>query len=114
MSQAPARPGIAGALCEALAFAPANAATGHLTVGRGTLRGAPVEVALLENRVASGSVGRGEAAALAALFRRVASERQPLVLFIDSAGARISEGLAALGSFRDLFRAWNRRLDSQE
>jgi hypothetical protein len=62
-------------------------------------------VAVVENFAASGSLGRQESQRLATLFGIVAAEKSPLVLFLDSAGAKVSEGLAALGAFRHLFRA---------
>jgi hypothetical protein len=99
------RPSILDALREALNFIPVGDPAGNLTVGRGTGVSRAVEVALLENRQASGSVGQVEADALIAVLERVGRDRSPLVLYIDSAGAKISEGLAALGAFRRLFRA---------
>ena len=93
------------ALRQAIAFEPIGDAHGNLTVGRGQLDRRPLHVALIENRIASGSLGALEAEKLAALFRIVARERSSLVLFLDSAGARVSEGLKALGAFRNLYRA---------
>ena len=55
--------------------------------------------------LASGSLGTVEAKRLAALLKIVAQQRSPLVLYLDSAGAKVSEGLAALGAFRRIFRA---------
>jgi acetyl-CoA carboxylase beta subunit len=94
-----------GALREAIAFEPAGSPTGNLTLGRGTLDARPLHVAVVENFAASGSLGRQESQRLATLFGIVAAEKSPLVLFLDSAGAKVSEGLAALGAFRHLFRA---------
>jgi hypothetical protein len=79
--------------------------TGNLTLGRGRLAGRVLRVGLVENRVASGSLGALECQRLAALFSVAAREGSGLVLFLDSAGARVSEGLAALGAFRTLYRA---------
>ena len=93
------------ALREALAFEPLGEPVGNLTVGRGNLGARPVRVALIENRAASGSLGARESERLGALFRIAASEHASLVLYIDSAGAKVSEGLAALGAFRHLYRA---------
>jgi Carboxyl transferase domain/Malonate decarboxylase gamma subunit (MdcE) len=78
---------------------------GNITLGRGRLHGQPVHVALIENRIASGSLGVKECEKLASLFRIVAVQKTPLLLYIDSAGARVSEGLPALGAFRRLMRA---------
>ena len=104
MSTLPAS-ALVAALREALAVEPLGEAVGNLTIARGQLDGRPVRVALIENRVASGALGARESERLAALFRVAARERSGLVLFIDSAGAKVSEGLRALGAFRTLYRA---------
>lgn len=96
---------LARALAEAVAFQPQEERVGNLSWGQGTLDGRTLRMAWIENRVASGSIGAAEAARLAALLRVAAAERSPLVLFLDSAGARVSEGLRALGAFRMLYRA---------
>jgi hypothetical protein len=88
-----------------LAYAPLGNPSGNLTLGRGNLDGRLVHVALVENRFASGALGALECQRLAALFRIVAAERSSLVLYLDSAGAKVSEGLKALGGFRTLYRA---------
>lgn len=92
------------AVTQALAFQPIGARAGNVTAGKGSLEGRPVYLALVENRIASGAIGTVEAKRLGALLQIVARERAPLVLFLDSAGAKVSEGLAALGAFRRLFR----------
>lgn len=86
-------------------FEPHGDPTGNLTLGRGTIDGKPLRVALVESRIASGSLGVAECAKLAKFFRVVALEKSPLILFLDSAGARVSEGLPALGAFRAMFGA---------
>lgn len=96
---------LAAALREAVGFEPNGDPAGNLTVGRGALEGRGLHVALVENRIASGSLGARESQKLAALLRIVAAERSSLALFLDSAGAKVSEGLGALGAFRDLYRA---------
>jgi hypothetical protein len=104
MSALPAAP-ILEALRAALAPEPIGAPSGNLSIARGTFEGRPVHVALVENRAASGSLGALESQRLAALFKIVARERSSLVLYLDSAGAKVSEGLKALGAFRALYRA---------
>ena len=78
---------------------------GNLTLGRGQLRGSPVHVAIVENRMASGALGAAEFDKLASLFKVVAARQAPLVMYLDSAGAKVSEGLPVLGAFRRMFRA---------
>ena len=92
-------------------FSPSGEATGNLTLGRGRAYAGvgkppvPIFIALVENKVASGSLGVKECDKLASLFKVVAAQKSGLVLYLDSAGARVSEGLAALGAFRHLYRA---------
>ena len=100
-----AAPDLLASLRAAVAFEPVGETVGNLTLGRGVFGEAPMHVALVESRVAGGSLGTRECARLAGLLREVAAERSRLVIYLDSAGARVSEGLAALGSFRDLYRA---------
>ena len=89
----------------AVGFEAVGEPAGNLTVGRGTLDGKAVRVALVENRIASGAIGSAEAERIVALFKIAMLERAPLAIYLDSAGAKISEGLRALGAFRALFRA---------
>ena len=90
------------------AFSPMGEVVGNLSLGRGRASAStgkppvPVFVAIVENKIASGSLGVKECDKLASLFRIVAAQKCGLVLFIDSAGARVSEGLAALGAFRHM------------
>jgi hypothetical protein len=102
-----ARPGpaILDALRATLAVEPLGEPVGNLSLGRGNFEGRPLHVALVENRTASGALGAAESQRLTALFKIVARERSSLVLFLDSAGAKVSEGLKALGAFRALYRA---------
>ena len=100
---APANPTLA-ALLAALGFEALDEPAGNVTIGRGRFEGRPVHVALVENRAASGAIGRVEVKKLSALLQIVARERSPLVLYLDSAGAKVSEGLRALGAFRQVYR----------
>lgn len=93
------------ALRATLGFQRMGEPAGNLTVGRGRFEDRAVRVAIVENRIASGALGAVECERLSALLRIVARERAPLVLFLDSAGAKVSEGLRALGAFRALFHA---------
>ena len=82
-------------------------AVGNLTLGRGTVAEyrQAIHVAIIENKIASGSLGVKECDKLASLFKVIATTGNPLLLYIDSAGARVSEGLPALGAFRQMYRA---------
>ena len=90
---------------DAVAFTQQGEPVGNLTLGRGTIDGQTVYVAVIENRIASGALGVGECDKLASLFKVVATTRVPLVMMIDSAGARVSDGLPALGAFRCMMAA---------
>ncbi|MEP7156008.1 MAG: carboxyl transferase domain-containing protein [Betaproteobacteria bacterium] len=88
-----------------LAFEPVGGTTGNLTLGRGKIAGVPAYIAIVENKIASGSLGAKESDKLASLFKVVTAQKAPLVMYLDSAGARVSEGLPALGAFRHMYRA---------
>jgi hypothetical protein len=104
MSALPPSP-LGNALREAIGFEALGEAAGNVTIGRGALDGRALHAAFVENRAASGSLGVKESQKLAALFRVAAGGKSPLVLFLDSAGAKVSEGLDALGGFRHLYGA---------
>lgn len=92
-------------------FSPTGESTGNLTIGRGRASGGagqlpvPIFVAIVENKIASGSLGSKECDKLASLFKVAAAKKSGLALYVDSAGARVSEGLPALGAFRYMYRA---------
>ncbi|HEY2630105.1 MAG TPA: carboxyl transferase domain-containing protein [Usitatibacter sp.] len=104
MSAVAAQP-LLDVLKESIAFKAGGEPVGNLTMGRGTFDGRPLHVAIVEGRIASGSLGTPECQCLSALFDVVARERSSLVMYLDSAGARVSEGLKALGAFRSLYRS---------
>ncbi len=88
-----------------LDFQTAAEPVGNLTLGRGRLRGNPVHMAIVENKIASGAIGVNECDKLASMFKVVAAKNIPLVMYLDSAGVKVSEGLPVLGAFRQLYRA---------
>lgn len=92
-------------LKKAVGFTPFGDVIGNLTLGRGKMGDVPVQVAVVENKIASGSLGIMECNKLAQLFRLASKDTKPLILYLDSAGARVSQGLPALGAFRSMFRA---------
>lgn len=104
MSAVPVAGSLLEALQAALGFEAMGAPAANLTIGKGVLDGRPIRVALVKNRVASGSIGKAEVGKLVPFFAIAAREKSPVVLYLDSAGARVSEGLEALGAFRRLFR----------
>lgn len=76
---------------------------GSLLHGAGRIDGRPVRVALTDRHSAGGSFGTRESGLLADLLRRCREDKTPAILVLDSAGARLNEGLIALGAFRRLF-----------
>lgn len=100
-----APPQLLASLRDVIAFEEEASPEGNLTVGRGRIAGRDLRAVLVENRRAGGSLGALECGRLAQVFAACARERSPLALFLDSAGARVSEGLRALGAFRMLYRA---------
>ena len=101
-----------GHLKTAFKFQAVGDAVGNLTLGRGESHGNAVHLALVENRMASGALGAKECDQLASLFKIIATTKSPLVMYLDSAGAKVSEGLPALGAFRHMFRAGLAMADS--
>ena len=83
---------------------------GNLMLGRGQWRGSgtrpaqDIFIAIVDNKVASGALGVKESEKLTSLFKIIALRKIPLVMYLDSAGAKISEGLPALGAFREMYR----------
>jgi Carboxyl transferase domain/Malonate decarboxylase gamma subunit len=72
--------------------------------GGGRLEGEQVWIAATDPSRARGALGEAEGEALCALFQAARLEPRPLLLVVDSAGAKVDEGLAALGAFRRMFR----------
>jgi acetyl-CoA carboxylase alpha subunit len=79
-------------------------ARGALTAGAGTVGGNPVAIAATDRDIAGGSLGVVESQALSALLQQSRTDGVPVILCLDSAGARLDEGLPALGAFRQLYR----------
>jgi len=77
---------------------------GSLIAGTGTIDGREVTVTATDRHVSGGSLGVVEAQALGSLLEQSHAARRPFLLCLDSAGARLDEGLSALGAFRQLYR----------
>lgn len=75
-----------------------------LRAGCGRLAGRRVWVAAFDRGAAGGSIGVAEARHLICLLASARAAAEPVIVVFDSAGARLDEGLAALGAFRALFR----------
>lgn len=79
-------------------------AQGSLIAGTGAIDGREVTVVATDRNVAGGSLGVAEAQALSILLEQSHAAGRPFILCLDSAGARLDEGLPALGAFRQLYR----------
>jgi len=77
---------------------------GALLIAEGRAGARTLLVAANDPARQRGAIGSEEARALTQLFARACSERMPVVLVLDSSGARVDEDLPALGAFRELFR----------
>jgi acetyl-CoA carboxylase beta subunit len=75
-----------------------------LSAGTGTAGGAAVAIAATDRDIAGGSLGVVESQALSAVLQQCRNVGMPVILCLDSAGARLDEGLPALGAFRQLYR----------
>jgi acetyl-CoA carboxylase alpha subunit len=92
-------------LLDAGSFQPVCATdSGSLRVGTGLLGGQPVAIAVTDRSIAGGAFGVAESQALSDMLREDQGRHLPVVLCLDSAGARLDEGLPALGAFRALYR----------
>jgi malonate decarboxylase beta subunit len=80
-------------------------ASGRVLTARGTLEGRAVRVAASDPSTAHGAIGTQEADALIRLVEAAQAHAEPVIWLLDSAGANVEQGLAALGAFRRLHRA---------
>jgi acetyl-CoA carboxylase beta subunit len=78
---------------------------GALTVVEGNCRGRLLRLALTDRSVAGGSFGVDESDLLRDWLVRCRTEQTPIVLALDSGGARLTSGLAGLAAFRRMYRA---------
>jgi hypothetical protein len=76
-----------------------------LVLGTATLANERVYVLAQDARFEGGSFGAAESDAVASWLQGVIAAPAPTIWLLDSGGARMSEGLAALGGFRRMFRA---------
>ena len=74
----------------------------------GLVDGRPVLCYAEDPRFLGGSLGAQHAATIVELLRLAARGRRPVVGFVSSGGARLQEGLAALGGYGEIFAAMTR------
>ncbi len=92
-------------LCDAgsIEFLLAPSADVGVIAAAGLVGGRPVVCYAQDSRVAGGSVGVAEAEVIVAALQRSRFDGIPIVGFLESAGARLQEGAAALGGFGRIF-----------
>jgi hypothetical protein len=75
-----------------------------ILTGRGQIGGRFVCSATTDSRQARGALSIADCRALADLFHLARDQTEPVILLLNSAGARIDQGLPALGAFRSAYR----------
>jgi acetyl-CoA carboxylase carboxyltransferase component len=75
-----------------------------LVAGAGTVGGRPVFCFAQDATFAGGSLGAAQAESIVRVMRMAAGANAPIVAFVESAGARIDEGIAALAGYGQIFR----------
>lgn len=81
----------------------ARAGDGVLTA-HGRIEGRPVYCYAQDGSFAGGSLGEAHAESIVEALRLAGRARVPVIGFIESAGARMQEGLAALAGYGSIFR----------
>jgi propionyl-CoA carboxylase beta chain len=76
-----------------------------VVTGSATLEGRPIGVFAQDPSVLGGSLGEMHAAKVTSVMRHAERVRAPVVGVLDSGGARIQEGTAALDGYGSVFRA---------
>lgn len=79
-----------------------------LVAATGTLRGVPVVCLSQDRTVAGGSFGEQEGTLAASAVRAAVRSQVPLVMLVESAGARVHDGSRALDSYGRVFRLLSR------
>ena len=75
-----------------------------VVTGFGTVNGRPVYVYAQDFTVLGGSVGAAHAAKISRVMDQAAKVGAPVVALLDSAGARLQEGFAALAGYGEIYR----------
>ncbi|HEU0019457.1 MAG TPA: carboxyl transferase domain-containing protein [Thermoleophilaceae bacterium] len=75
-----------------------------VVAGAGAVAGRPVFCFAQDASFAGGSLGAAQADSIVRVMRMAAAANAPIVAFVESAGARIDEGIAALAGYGQIFR----------
>jgi acetyl-CoA carboxylase carboxyltransferase component len=92
-------------LCDpgTLTLSPAPSSGVAVVAGHGRVNGRTVGCYAHDFSIAGGSVGEAEAALVVEVLRESRTAGRPVVAFMESAGARLQEGVAALGAYASIF-----------
>jgi acetyl-CoA carboxylase carboxyltransferase component len=82
---------------------PADGGEVGVVAARGRVDGRPVVCYAMDSTIKGGSVGTAEADVVVRAMQLARTAGAPLVAFLESAGARLQEGAAALGGFGRIF-----------
>lgn len=92
-----------GILLDAGSWEPLEPVAGSsVLAGVGAIHNLKVVLAATDPERASGAIDSADADALLHAIARAREQMRPLVLLLDSAGAKLTEGVAVLGAFRRL------------
>ena len=96
-------------LCDDDSFHPIRSAAGDGVIcGAGRVAGRPVYVWAQDVKHKGGSLGQMGGAAICATIEAADKACAPVVGFLHSGGARLQEGVGALGAYASIFRATSR------
>ncbi|HUR84540.1 MAG TPA: carboxyl transferase domain-containing protein [Solirubrobacteraceae bacterium] len=98
-----------GLLCDSGSFQEVRSESGDGVIsGCGRVDGRPVFVWSQNVKHKGGSLGQGGGATIVSTIERANRAGAPVVGFLHSGGARLQEGIGALGAYASIFRATSR------
>jgi acetyl-CoA carboxylase carboxyltransferase component len=93
-------------LCDAGSFQPIRSASGDgVIAGSGCIDGRPIRVWAQNVKHKGGSLGQAGGATIVSTIEAADKAGVPVVGFLHSGGARLQEGIGALGAYASIFRA---------
>ena len=96
-------------LCDEGSFQPIRSESGDGVIsGQGRVGGRPIFVWSQNVKHKGGSLGQGGGATIVSTIERANKAGAPVVGFLHSGGARLQEGIGALGAYASIFRATSR------
>jgi acetyl-CoA carboxylase carboxyltransferase component len=96
-------------LCDEGSFHPIRSESGDgVIAGTGKVAGRPIRVWSQNVKHKGGSLGQGGGATIVSTIQAADKAGVPVVGFLHSGGARLQEGVGALGAYASIFRATSR------